>query len=159
MIGVVLATSPSALLRGNAKVSWLSSRRRAALTRLFDEFLLFLDRRLQRVNLLLLRGQLRLQRGDIVVCLFAKQPARPAPDTCPNNDVPNRIAEHRVTLPSVLAFIISIPDWVFQDFLFQSEAVKFVDRLTEDSPGALAKNDGWVNIALQRIVTRLEVRW
>ena len=52
---------------------------------------------------------------------------------CPNNDVPNRIAEHRVTLPSVLAFIISIPDWVFQDFV-PKRGGEFVTALRRIAP-------------------------
>ena len=114
MIGVVLATSPSALLRGNAKVSWPGCAARGA-GGFFDEFLLFFHGRLQRIDLLLLLGQLRLQSGDIVVCRLGTAGAGGA-DICPSNEVPKRIAEHRVAVPSVLAFIISIPDWVFQDF-------------------------------------------
>ena len=65
MMGVVLATSPSALLRGSAKLSCPGCTGAAALVAL-NEFLLFFHGRFQRINLLLLLGQLRLQSGDIV---------------------------------------------------------------------------------------------
>jgi len=92
-------------------------------------------------------GQLRLQSGDIVVSGLS------------SNEVPNRIAEHRIAVPSVFSFHHLHPIGFVQDFVPKRCGLNLSPPY-EDSRAGLAINDGLVNIALQGVDSYRRIkRW